>query len=92
MLNILISIAAIILFIIGLISMVTPIPGGTLMIAASMAMLICSSSKAQACVRFFRTKNEKVNKTFFWMEDKIGTKINFIGKALMITRPLSKSR
>ena len=87
MINALVSILAIFLLIIALISMVTPIPGGTFMIAISMSMLVCSNAKAQACVRFFRTRSQRVNKVIFWLENKVGTKINFIGTALTKTRP-----
>lgn len=90
MLNILNSIAAIILLIIGLISMISPIPGGVILIAIGMSMLICSNAKAQACVKFLRTKSHKVNKIFFWMEEKVGRKINFIGIALAKTQPQTR--
>ena len=86
MLNILNSIAAIILLIIGLISMINPVPGGVILIAIGMSMLICSNAKVQAYIKFLRAKSHKVNKIFFWMEEKVGKKINFIGIALAKTQ------
>jgi hypothetical protein len=50
MISLFISIVAMIILIVGAISMLTPIPGGTLLIALGFSMLICSSPKAQACV------------------------------------------
>lgn len=68
--------------------MVTPIPGGTLFIAVGISMLICSSPMAQAYVRYLRTKNNRMNKIVFWLENKVGVRINFIGTALWKTRPV----
>jgi uncharacterized protein YqgC (DUF456 family) len=91
MMNILMSILAVIILLAGIVSMITPIPGGTLLIAGGFSLLICSSSKAQACVRYVRTKNSRFNKIIFWMEDKVGVRINFIGTALAKTRPQIES-
>lgn len=89
MINILISIAAFIVLLLGIVSMVTPIPGGTLLIAGSVSVLICTNSKAQQCVRYARTKSSRFNKAIFWLESKVGVKIKFIGTALGKTRPLA---
>ena len=67
--------------------MVTPIPGGTFMIAMSISALICSSTKAQTYMRALRTKFTRFNKFIFWLENKVGVRIKFIGIALGNTRP-----
>jgi uncharacterized protein YqgC (DUF456 family) len=87
MLNLLLSIIALFLLLLGLISMVTPIPGGTLLIALSFSVLICTSSIVQACVRYVRERNNTFNKIIFWLENKAGIRIQFIGTALAKTRP-----
>lgn len=89
MINILISVVAFIALLIGIISMVTPIPGGTLLIAGSVSVLICSNSKVQQFVRYMRSKSRRFNKVIFWLENKVGVKIKFIGTALRKTRPLT---
>ena len=88
MINLLISIAAVFIVLLGAVSMVTPIPGGPLFIAVGISMLICSSPMAQAYVRYLRTKNNRMNKIVFWLENKVGVRINFIGTALWKTRPV----
>ena len=92
MINILITICALIMLTIGTLSMVTPIPGGTLLIAVSLSLLICSNKKAQSCMRYVRTKNDRFNKAIFWMENKVGVKVDFIGQALKQTRPIDESQ
>lgn len=87
MLNIIISVIASALFLLGLVSMVTPIPGGTIMIATSLTALICTSPRARSCLRFMRTRFVWLNKSFYWLEDKVGQRIGFIGNALIMTRP-----
>ena len=88
MLSLLTSVVAVFILLLGAVSMVSPIPGGTLFIAVGFSMLICSSPKAQACVRYVRTKSKKVNKIIFLLENKVGVRINFIGTALAKTQPV----
>lgn len=88
MVNILITIFSSILLVLGTISMVTPIPGGTILIAVSLSLLICSSPKVQSYVRYFRTKSGRFNKTVFWFEDKVGERVKFVGNALKQTHPI----
>lgn len=88
MINALLSALAFLLLIIGLMSMVTPIPGGTFLIAISISLLICSNAKVQTCMRYARTKSNRFNKVIFWLENKVGIKVKFIGAALENTRPL----
>lgn len=67
--------------------MVTPIPGGFFVIAGSVTLLICSSSRAQSCLKYFRSHASWLNKIFFWLEQKIGTRISVVGNALKRTQP-----
>jgi hypothetical protein len=87
MINLLLSITASIVLIVGVVSMLTPIPGGTLMIAGSLTMLICVSPRAQSCMRFMRVRINWFNKMIFWLEEKVGARISIIGEALKKTRP-----
>lgn len=87
MMNLLVSLVSLFILIIGLISMVTPIPGGTFMIAISISTLICSNARAQRIMRQLRTKYNAFNRMIFWLEKKVGTRVKFIGIALEKTRP-----
>ena len=87
MVNLLVTVFASVILVIGLISMVTPVPVGTFMISVSLTMLICSSPRAQRCIKFFRERASWFNKMFDWLEAKVGTRISFVGKALKQTRP-----
>ena len=82
-----ISIFAVILILFGLVSMVTPIPGGTILMAGGLTMLICSSPTAQFCIMWIRAKVNWVNKMVFWLEKSIGPRIKVIGTALGKTHP-----
>lgn len=85
--NILLSFIATLLLLVGLVSMVTPIPGGTFLIATSISLLICSSSKVQNYMRVLRTKYNRFNLFVFWLENKVGVRVKFIGAALKKTHP-----
>jgi hypothetical protein len=89
MINIILTIIASLLLLLGIVSMVTPIPGGTIMIAGSLTSLVCTSPKAQFCVRYLRTKFKWFNKLISMLESKVGAKIKVIGHALKNTRPYS---
>jgi len=82
------SFVAFVLLFFGLISMVTPIPGGTFLIAISISILICSNAKAQAYMRLLRTKYDRFNRFIFWLELKVGSRVTFIGVALKKTHPV----
>ena len=85
MTNFIISAVASVTLLFGLISMVTPIPGGTILIAASLTALICTSSRARRCLQILRTKVAFVNKSILWIEDKVHIRI--VNNALRQTRP-----
>lgn len=87
MINILVTFFALLLLIIGVISMATPIPGGTFLIAISISILICSNAKAQRYMRILRTKYNSFNNMVFWLERKVGVRVKFIGIALEKTHP-----
>lgn len=89
MINFIISIVASLVFLFGLVSMVTPIPGGTFLIAGSLTALICSSPLARRCLQVMRTKINWFNKSVFWIEAKVGNRIGIVGRALKQTRPLA---
>ncbi len=90
--NIVISFVAIIAIVFGMISMLTPIPGGTILIAGGLTALICSSPSARYCLMWLRAKFSWFNKIFFWLEDKVGSRIALIGTALNKTRPPQGSK
>ena len=85
--NIVISLLALISIVIGMMSMVTPIPGGTILIAGGLTALICSSAAARYCLMWVRTRFAWFNKTIFWLEKKVGTRVKTVGSALAKTQP-----
>lgn len=70
--------------------MVTPIPGGVIMISGGVTLLICNSPKTRDCIRYIRTRVGWFNKFFFLLENKVGVRIKVIGHALLLTRPQEK--
>ena len=87
MINFFVSFISLVVLVIGIVSMVTPIPGGTFMIAISISTLICSNARAQRIMQQLRTKYNAFNKVIFWLEKKVGGRVKFIGIALEKTRP-----
>jgi len=73
-----------ILLFLGVLSMVTPIPGGTLFIAIGAGMVICSSSTAARYIQSCRTKFNRFNTAVTWLENKIGDNLS---EPLRRTRP-----
>jgi len=67
--------------------MVTPIPGGTLLIAGGLTALICTSPTARYCLMWIRSRVNWFNKLMFWLEAKVGSRIKTMGVALGKTRP-----
>ena len=91
MLGTVLTIIASIALILGIISLVTPVPGGLFVISISLTALICVNSKAQSCVRYFRTKSKFTNKVVGLLQRKVGSRIHFIGDALQRTEPPENS-
>ena len=85
--NIVISLLAIVAIILGFVSMVTPIPGGTIMIAGGLTALICSSPSARYCLMWIRTRFNWFNKAIFWLEKTVGPRVKVVGNALARTHP-----
>ena len=73
-----------VLLVLGLISMVTPIPGGTLLITVGVGMVICSSDTATRYIRNCRTKYARLDKSMSWLENKMGERLS---APLKRTRP-----
>ena len=90
MINFFVSFFSLVVLVIGIVSMVTPIPGGTFMIALSVSTLICSNARAQRVMQMLRTRYNYFNKIILWLEIKVGVRIKFIGIALEKTRPLTE--
>ena len=85
--SLLVSIVSLFFLILGIVSMVTPIPGGVIFIAGGLTGLICSSVRARFCVKWIRMRFAWFNKAIFWLEEKVGPRVKIIGNALEKTRP-----
>jgi len=73
-----------ILLTLGLVSMLTPIPGGVLVIALGAGMIICASPTATNFIKAYRAKNRRFNQILTWLENKIGERLS---RPLRMTRP-----
>lgn len=74
----------VLLLLLGTISMVSPIPGGTLMLATGTVLLICASPWFRRCLQFIRSRFKLFNRIMSWMENKMNTRISNI---LKLTQP-----
>lgn len=74
----------VLLLLLGTISMVSPIPGGTLMLATGTVLLICASPWFRRCLQFIRSRFKLFNRIMSWMENKMSTRISNI---LKLTQP-----
>ena len=77
---------AILLLVLGLFSMISPIPGGPSFIAADCALLICTSERAARSIQAARTSKSWINKPMAWVEEKIGERLS---GPMRRTRPTS---
>jgi len=68
--------------------MFLPIPGGIVIVAGALTMLICTDAYARFCLKWMRTRLNWLNKTVFWMENKVGVRIKVMGDALKLTHPI----
>ncbi len=76
------------ILLIGLLVMVlTPIPGGGIIVTLGLTILICSSKWATICIRGLRSRFNSFNKGMTWLEERMGERA---GKALVLTRPLDE--
>jgi len=74
--RIIILITGTLLLIFGLISMVTPIPGGTFLITVGAGMIICSSETAARYLQACRSKYNRFDSAITWLENKIGERLS----------------
>ena len=72
------------MLLLGTISMVTPIPGGTFLLAAGSVLLICASPWFRRCLQYARTRVALFDRMMRWVEKKMGERI---GGILKLTRP-----
>ncbi len=68
----------------GLISMVTPIPGATFMLASGAVLLICASPRFHHCLQLLRGKFNRFDRFMTWLENKMPKSI---GNILKMTAP-----
>ena len=73
-----------VLLLMGAVSMLTPIPGATFMLAGGMVILICASPLFRLCMQALRTRFRFFNRMMSWMEEKTGERL---GGALRLTQP-----
>ncbi len=76
------------ILLIGTLSMLTPFPGGTLLIALGSSMLLCSSQKTADFVRRHRISYPRLDQSLRWIESKVGMKLS---QGLRLTRPERRS-
>ncbi len=88
---ILTKIAAGFLFVLGLVSLVSPIPGAFIFLACSLTLTISVSPYAQFCVQWIRSRVSLINKFLYWLERKTGDRIKMIGQTLPKTHPAEDS-
>lgn len=75
---------AIILLVLGVISWLTPIPGGTIALATGLALLICTSERTARFIAGCRTRFPRFNAVICFIENKVPAKLS---EPLMRTRP-----
>jgi len=73
-----------VLLLLGLLSWLTPLPGGTALIAIGLMLLICTSETAARIIMNGRLKITIFNKAMIWIEDHVPAKFS---DALRRTRP-----
>jgi len=78
---------AYLLLVLGFVSFFSPIPGALIFLAGGLTLLICFSPSAQYCLKWIRTRVNWFNKFIYWIENKVGAKIQIMGDALKLTRP-----
>ena len=82
------KLAAIVLFVLGIISLLSPIPGAFILLASSLALAICTSTYIQFCVQWVRSRISWINHFLFWLEEKTGERVKIIGETLPKTHPV----
>ena len=72
------------LLLVGAVSMFTPFFGGTFLIGAGGALIICNSARAARWVQHMRGRSSRMDRMMRWVEDRLGERM---GDALRRTRP-----
>ena len=72
------------LLLIGLLSMATPVPGGVVLIAVSLGMIICNSVTAALAIQSWRRGFRRFNNVLIWFENNMGDRFS---APLRRTRP-----
>ncbi|MGI9464779.1 MAG: hypothetical protein ACR2OM_12605 [Aestuariivirgaceae bacterium] len=75
---------ALVLLTLGLLSWLTPFPGGTPAIALGLTILIYHSERAANAVSNWRLTHDIFNRAITWMEEKVPARL---GNTLRRTRP-----
>lgn len=85
--KLLVSALATLGLLIGMLSMATPIPGGTVLIAVCISILIFTSSLARAAVLGLRARVIWIDKALLWVDSAVGHRFRFIRIGLHRTNP-----
>lgn len=85
--KLILTITAYLMLLIGLVSMVSPIPGGTFLIAGGCAILICTNERTAGKIRNVRGNKPWVNTSMIWIEDKMGPRLS---GPMRTTRPIAQ--
>jgi len=72
------------MLLLGAISMVTPFPGGTFLLAAGSVLLICSCPWFRLCLQYARARFTLFDRMMVWLESRMGERI---GTVLKMTQP-----
>lgn len=81
------TILAVVLIVFGIISMVSPIPGGVILLASGLTLLISVSPQARFCVQWLRARSPAFNKVISFLERKVGGRFESMGNTLKSTDP-----
>ncbi len=81
------TLIAFLFLILGVISMVTPIPGGVIFLAIGLTMLISVSPPARYCIQWMRARFNLFNKSFGFIERKVEKRFEKMGATLKLTNP-----
>ena len=82
--RILILVLGSVILLLGIVSLVTPMPGGTILITAGAGMILCTSETAARYFKKCRAKYDRLNRAVGWLENKMGDRF---GAPLKATRP-----
>ncbi len=85
--NLLVSVLATFGLLIGMLSMATPIPGGTVLVAVCISILIFTSSLARTAVLGLRANVSWIDKALLWVANAVGHRFRFIRIGLHRTNP-----